>query len=122
MARERSHDEDDDDRDDGPPRRRSRNDDDDSDRGGRGAPPKNYLVESILVTVFCCLPFGIVAIVNAAAVNSAWASGDSRGAKRAAAQAAKWCKWSLIIGLVWIVTAIVVNVFVIGAAGALNNK
>ena len=24
-----------------------------------GPPPKSYLVESILVTIFCCLPFGI---------------------------------------------------------------
>ena len=29
----------------------------------------NYLVQSILVTLFCCLPFGIVAIVYAAQVN-----------------------------------------------------
>ena len=28
--------------------------------------PKTWLVESILVTLFCCLPFGIVGIVNAA--------------------------------------------------------
>src|SRR5438128_1439779 len=30
----------------------------------------NYLVQSILCTLFCCLPFGIVAIVYAAQVNS----------------------------------------------------
>ena len=29
----------------------------------------NYLVQSILVTIFCCLPFGIAAIVFAAQVN-----------------------------------------------------
>ncbi|MES2882212.1 MAG: CD225/dispanin family protein, partial [Bacteroidota bacterium] len=37
--------------------------------------PKNWLVESILVTIFCCLPFGIVGIVNAAQVNSKFAAG-----------------------------------------------
>ncbi len=31
----------------------------------RRYPPKNHLVEAILVTLFCCLPFGIVGIVNA---------------------------------------------------------
>src|SRR5574344_900091 len=28
-------------------------------------PPKTWLVESILVTILCCLPFGIVGIINA---------------------------------------------------------
>jgi len=28
-------------------------------------PPKNWLVESILVTLFCCLPLGIAGIINA---------------------------------------------------------
>ena len=32
--------------------------------------PKTWLIESILATLFCCLPFGIVGIVNAARVNS----------------------------------------------------
>lgn len=31
---------------------------------------KNYLIESILVTLLCCLPLGIPAIVFAAQVNS----------------------------------------------------
>lgn len=126
MARDRSRDEDDDDRDDGPPRRRSRNDDDDDYEGGgggRGAPPKNYLVESILVTLFCCLPFGIAAIVNAAAVNSAWASGNRREAKRASEQAGKWVKWSIITGLIAIVISVVLQVVVLGGmAAALKNK
>jgi len=33
-------------------------------------PPKSWLVESILVTLFCCLPFGIAGIVNASRVES----------------------------------------------------
>ena len=31
-------------------------------------PPKNWLVESILVTLFCCLPLGIAGIINASKV------------------------------------------------------
>ena len=42
-------------------------------------PPKNWLVESILVTIFCCLPFGIAGIVFASQVNSKWAAGDYNG-------------------------------------------
>ena len=62
--------------------------------------PKNYLVESILVTIFCCQPFGIVGIVYASQVNSKYASGDYEGAKRASKEAKKWMTWGVISGLV----------------------
>lgn len=62
--------------------------------------PDNYLVWSILVTLFCCLPLGIAAIVNAAKVDGLWASGDYYGAQQAARQAKKWCAWSFGLGLV----------------------
>lgn len=32
--------------------------------------PKTWLVESILVTCFCCLPFGIVGIINATKIET----------------------------------------------------
>lgn len=65
--------------------------------------PKNWLVESILVTILCCLPFGIAGIVNAANVNSRYDSGDINGAKAASAQAAKWTKIGFFVGLAGIV-------------------
>ncbi len=37
--------------------------------------PKTYLVHAILCTLFCCMPFGIVAIVYAAQVESNWSKG-----------------------------------------------
>ena len=45
--------------------------------------PKNWLVESILATIFCCLPFGIAGIVFATQVNSKYDSGDYAGALQA---------------------------------------
>jgi hypothetical protein len=65
--------------------------------------PKNWLVESILVTIFCCLPFGIVGIVNAAAVNGKYDSGDYAGALYSSQQAGKWTKIGFWIGIVVIV-------------------
>ena len=65
--------------------------------------PKNWLVESILVTIFCCLPFGIVGIINAAQVSSKYASGDYSGAERASQEAAKWTKIGFWIGIGFIV-------------------
>lgn len=62
-------------------------------------PPKTWLVESILVTLFCCLPFGIAGIVNAARVESKFYSGDFQGAMRASVQAKTWTIVSLVIGL-----------------------
>ena len=41
----------------------------------------NYLIPSILVTIFCCLPLGIVAIIFAAQVNGKVAAGDITGAQ-----------------------------------------
>ncbi|MCR8558429.1 CD225/dispanin family protein [Mucilaginibacter sp. BJC16-A38] len=61
--------------------------------------PKNWLVESILVTIFCCLPFGIVGIVNAASVNSRYDVGDYAGALNASQQAGKWTKIGFFVGI-----------------------
>lgn len=63
------------------------------------AQPKNWLVESILVTIFCCLPFGVAGIVFAAQVNSKFASGDYSGAAEASKNAAKWTKIGFFCGI-----------------------
>lgn len=62
-------------------------------------PPKTWLIESILVTIFCCLPFGIAGIVNAAKVESRFYAGDIEGANRSSIEAKKWTMVSLWIGL-----------------------
>ncbi|MFD0762437.1 CD225/dispanin family protein [Lutibacter aestuarii] len=76
--------------------------------------PKNYLVESILVTIFCCLPFGIAGIVFASQVNSKYASGDYEGALKASKDAKKWMKWGLISG---IIVAVLYTVFLFALGG-----
>lgn len=69
------------------------------DNGSGGTPPKNWLTESILVTLFCCLPFGIAGIVSASNVNSRYSVGDHAGAARAAAEARKWTRIGFFCGL-----------------------
>lgn len=64
--------------------------------------PKTYLVESILVTFFCCLPLGIVAIVNAAKVESTYRTMGYREAKRASDDAKKWMTWGVWAGVIGI--------------------
>lgn len=75
--------------------------------------PKNWLVESILVTLFCCLPLGIVGIINAASVNSKYDSGNYDGALEASKQAGKWTKIGFWVGLVFLILYFIA-IFVIG--------
>ena len=51
----------------------------------------NYLVQSILITLCCCMPFGVVAIIFAAQVSSKLAAGDVAGAMQASKNAKLWC-------------------------------
>ena len=66
-----------------------------------GAPVNipNYLVQAILVTICCCLPAGIVAIVYAAQVNGRVASGDYAEAQRLSNNAKTWCWVSFGVGI-----------------------
>lgn len=69
--------------------------------------PKTWMVESILVTILCCLPLGIVGIINASKVNSLFSAGDYAGAQKASAEAGKWTKIGAGIGLVGIILYII---------------
>jgi uncharacterized membrane protein YvbJ len=59
----------------------------------------NYLVQAILVTIFCCLPFGIVGIVFAAQVNRKLQAGDINGAMESSRKAKMWSWLGFGIGL-----------------------
>jgi len=74
----------------------------------------NYLVQSILVTLCCCLPGGIAAIVYAAQVNSKQAAGDIAGAQESSNKAKMWCWISFGVGLV---VQIIVVILQFAAAG-----
>jgi hypothetical protein len=60
----------------------------------------SYLAPAILVTLFCCTLFGIVAIVYAAQVGSHVARGDYAGAQASSNHARMWCWMSFGLGLV----------------------
>jgi predicted RNA-binding Zn-ribbon protein involved in translation (DUF1610 family) len=80
-------------------------------------PPPNFLAQSILVTLFCCLPFGIAAIVYAAQVNGKAQAGDMAGAKTASDNAKMWCWVSFGLGL-----AVLVIWFFLGMIGAMHGR
>ena len=60
----------------------------------------NHLVGAILVTVLCCMPFGVVSIVYAARVNGQLAAGDIHGATKSSNLAKTWMWWGFGVGLV----------------------
>lgn len=60
----------------------------------------SHLADAILVTIFCCWPFGIPAIVFAAKTNSYIRQGKIAEAQAASKTAATWTLVSLILGLV----------------------
>lgn len=70
---------------------------------GKRAPQEEiptYLLRSILVTIFCCLPLGIVGIVYASKVSSLITSGRIDEARAASESAWVWSLWGLILGLI----------------------
>jgi hypothetical protein len=87
----------------------------------QGQPPKTWLVESILVTLFCCLPFGIIGIINASKVESRFFAGAVDEAVKASQDAAKWTKIGFFVGLgvivLYLILWLVVGVGAIAAGG-----
>ena len=69
----------------------------------------SHLVWAILVTLFCCQIFGIVAIVYAALANGKYSAGDVAGAFAMADKAKTWIFLGFFLGLVTNVIIIVVS-------------
>jgi Interferon-induced transmembrane protein/GYF domain 2/Prokaryotic RING finger family 1 len=64
------------------------------------AQPESHLTGAILCSLFCCIPFGIVAIVYASQVGGKFRRGDYAGAQEASRKASSWIKTAIIAGLV----------------------
>jgi hypothetical protein len=73
--------------------------------------PKNWLIESILVTILCCLPLGIVGIIHATKVDTLWSTGQREAAYKASQEAGKWVKIGAISGFIVIVLYIILMIF-----------
>lgn len=82
-------------------------------------PPKNYLVESILVTLLCCLPFGIVGIIHATKVETLWNSGQRDAALKASNDAGKWVRIGFFCGLaVYVIYGLLMVFGIVAGIGA----
>jgi len=75
------------------------------------APPKTWLLESVLATIFCCLPAGLVGIIYASNVESHWYKGNREAAVSSANTAKTWTIVSFVVGLVSVLTYVLLVAF-----------
>ncbi|MBO8454448.1 MAG: CD225/dispanin family protein [Bacteroidetes bacterium] len=69
-------------------------------RHQQGEKPSTYLVLSIIVTILCCLPFGIIGIIYASKVDSCWNAGNFDEARENSRKAKTWALVGLVLGFV----------------------
>ncbi|XP_036381935.1 proline rich transmembrane protein 1B [Megalops cyprinoides] len=73
--------------------------------------PKDYLVESLLVTIFCCLMSGLIALMYSYETRAALSRGDIREAERASHRARLLVLFSLLFGVFvcvgWVIYVVV---------------
>lgn len=78
----------------------------------RPVAPPSYLVWA-LVSLSFCLPFGLVALVNALKVDSQFAAGDMEGALQASRGARKWCLATLYFWIAVVVLYVLLLICII---------
>ena len=70
-------------------------------------PPDTWLIMAILTTIFCCMPFGLAGVVNAARVEPYFLAGKYVEAQIASRNAKKWTLIGICVALVcWIIYGI----------------
>ncbi len=74
-----------------------------------GPPPPNNLVLAI-ISLLCCWPIGIPAVVFAARVNGKWAMGDTAGALADSEKAKKFAIIALVLGIIATVLLIIIQI------------
>ena len=87
--------------------------------GAPAQPPDNNLVWGILVTVLCCLPFGIVSIIQATRCPAYGDRDNTRKRRRRLTTAKKWAIWGAIAGV--IVAIIYILIAVVGGGLSYMN-
>lgn len=75
--------------------------------------PSSYLVWSVLATLFCCMPLGVVSIVYAAQVEGAYLSGDYERSCALSSKAKSWAIYSCVVG----VAPILIYILLLAAYG-----
>ena len=90
---------------------------------GASASVPNFLVPAI-ISLFCCLPLGVVAVIFAAQVNGKVAAGDTAGALDSSKKAKMFSYISIGLGLAGIICYVLIWVILgVGmVAGTANSN
>ena len=63
--------------------------------------PETHLTKAILITIFCCLPFGIASIIHASRVSSSYILGNYEYAMEQSKKANMWANIGIIVGILY---------------------
>lgn len=63
--------------------------------------PDTHLTKAILITIFCCLPFGIASIIHASRVSSSYILGNYEYAMEQSKKANMWANIGIIVGILY---------------------
>nr|XP_054756832.1 trafficking regulator of GLUT4 1-like [Lytechinus pictus] len=77
------------------------------------AMPSDHLFFALFVTIFCCLPIGIVALIKSIQVKDKYKAGDFEGSLEASKSTKNWSIAGVIIGLIMLVICIIMLVYFI---------
>ena len=88
--------------------------------GGGSAPVPNYLVPSI-ISIFCCWPLAIPAIIFATQVNGKVAAGDIAGAQDASKKAKMFSFIAIGLGLLGILCYVIMLILGVGLSAIGNT-
>jgi hypothetical protein len=88
--------------------------------GGSATVPNNMVLA--IVSIFCCWPLAIPAIIFASQVNQKLAAGDVAGAEDASKKAKTFSYIALGLGALWVVFVIIYVVFVVGIAAISSSR
>lgn len=92
----------------------------DSNLTSNSIPPKTWLVESILVTIFCCQILGIISVIYSAGVESKFYRGDIAGAENASRTAKTLVIVSVALGILSV--AAIAVMAALGVFASLYNR
>src|SRR6267154_3650590 len=88
--------------------------------GGRSGTVPNYMVPAI-ISIFCCWPLAIPAIIFASQVNSKLAAGDSAGAEDASKKAKMFSFIAIGLGVLLILIYVIMMILGVGLS-AMGNR
>ena len=88
--------------------------------GGGSATVPNYLVPAI-ISIFCCWPLAIAAIIFASQVNSKLAAGDVAGAEDASKKAKMFSFIAIGLGVLLILIYVIMMILGVGLS-AMGNR